>query len=185
MLVKRNIERWKPVKGFSGCEISNMGRVRSLNRFIKYRDDRIRYYKGTLRILSRNKKTGYYHTTISNNSNYYTVNIHSLVIDHFGKSRPTRKHQCNHKDGDKSNNWNTNLEWMTAKENINHSIKLGLNKVNGENNHLSKLTEKEVKKIRELYITGKYYQRVLGEMFNTNQTNISDIINYKSWKHVN
>jgi len=51
-----------------------------------------------------------------------------------------------------------------------------------EGNGLRKLTTNHVVEIRKLYLTGKYYQWELGEMFGVDQSNICDIINNKIWR---
>jgi len=50
--------------------------------------------------------------------------VHSLVARHFLGDRPAGM-VTNHKDGNKLNNDPDNLEYVTPKENIHHSIKMG------------------------------------------------------------
>src|SRR5690606_12133178 len=52
--------------------------------------------------------------------------IHRLVAETFIPNNDLSL-QVNHKDGDKLNNQQTNLEWVTVKENIQHSYDLLLN----------------------------------------------------------
>lgn len=52
----------------------------------------------------------------------------------------------------------------------------------GENNGNSKLAKEQVEQIRELYVTGRYKQRELGEIYGVNQTNISSIVRGTKWK---
>lgn len=54
----------------------------------------------------------------------------------------------------------------------------------GEGNPRSKLTEKDVIEIRELYDTGKFTQRQIGKMFGVSDVSISYIIIGKTWKNV-
>lgn len=51
----------------------------------------------------------------------------------------------------------------------------------GSNSNASKLTEKEVLKIRDLYQTKNLSQTKMSEIFNVTQATISDVINKKSW----
>lgn len=48
----------------------------------------------------------------------------------------------------------------------------------------AKLTRDQVNEIRELYKTGAYLQRELGEMFGINSRTVSSLVNYVHWKTV-
>lgn len=70
--------------------------------------------------------------TITNTSGYASIRlpdknhlIHRLVAEAFIPN-PEKKPQVNHKDGNKRNNNVTNLEWVTAKENVVHAVNTGL-----------------------------------------------------------
>lgn len=54
----------------------------------------------------------------------------------------------------------------------------------GEQNGSSKLTDSTVKTIREMWATGKYFQRDLAVQFNVTQAAIYYVVNFKTWKHV-
>lgn len=54
-----------------------------------------------------------------------TEKLHRLVGEHFIKN-PLNKPQINHKNGDKTDNRASNLEWVTALENMQHAIDMGL-----------------------------------------------------------
>ena len=64
-----------------------------------------------------------------------------------------------------------------------HSKSRGGNLV-GEKSNLSKLSEKDVLKIRNYYKDKKYNQYELAFIFNVSQACISDIVNRKTWKHI-
>ena len=54
----------------------------------------------------------------------------------------------------------------------------------GSKNGMSKLTEKKVLEIRNLYKTGQYFQRELAEIFNVSVNSIRKIVNRYSWIHI-
>lgn len=60
--------------------------------------------------------------------------------------------------------------------------KKGVNR--GAKNGQAKLTKKKVREIRRKYETGEYYQYELAEKYNVSDAHISDIVNYKKWKHI-
>jgi predicted XRE-type DNA-binding protein len=179
-IIKRNIEIWKSIKGYPGYQVSCLGRIQSIDRIVPDTRTGSRFLKN--RILKADKYGPYDLTTLAKNKKSHKFTTHSLVINHFGPPKPSPKHECNHIDGIKSNNGTTNLEWMTPQENTQHSFDLGLNNGRkGEKNNNSKVTVKQVKKIRKLYSTGKFYQKVLGELFGISQTSINSIVKLKTW----
>ena len=99
-------EIWKDVEDYEGLyQVSNLGRVKS---------------SYTNRILKGRKHThGYLMVNLYKNSNVSNKMIHRLVAQAFIPN-PENKPQVNHVDEDKTNNVVSNIEWMTATENINH-----------------------------------------------------------------
>lgn len=69
----------------------------------------------------RLNKDGYLVVTM----NHRKVPIHRLVAKAFLKN-PKNLPQVNHKDGNKTNNHVSNLEWVTPLENTRHAIRMGL-----------------------------------------------------------
>lgn len=68
---------------------------------------------------------GYKVCKLRNGSKVITAKVHRLIAETFIPN-PENKPQVNHKDGDKANNHHTNIEWVTASENIRHAKTLGL-----------------------------------------------------------
>lgn len=99
------METWKPILGYEGrYEISNLGQVRNMKHNI---------------IRTRPSRTGYELVTLHKDGVRTTESMHRVVAIHF-IDNPENKTQVNHIDENKYNNCVDNLEWMTAKENINH-----------------------------------------------------------------
>ena len=113
-------EIWKDVKGYEGLyQVSNLGRVRSLDRTVNsgIKNNSNVLFKG--RILKQyQKRNGYLQVTFTVNSKRKYVGVHRLVAETFIPN-PDNKSQVNHIDENKTNNNVYNLEWCTPKENCN------------------------------------------------------------------
>lgn len=100
------IEIWKQIDENKNYYISNLGNFKSKRKLLK------------LNINAR----GYLYCNISTNAKVSKVKIHILVAKYF-VNNPENKDTVNHKDGIKTNNIFTNLEWLTRRENIQHYFK--------------------------------------------------------------
>ena len=163
------VEIWKDVKGYEGAyKVSNLGRVKSFKR---NRETILKY--GT-------NSNGYTYVNLCLKGKAKSKTIHRLVAETLinnNKNKP----QVNHKNGIKTDNRVINLEWNTKSENEKHAFKIGLKCLKGENHNMSKLTEPEVLKIRELYKDKKHTYKELGEIFNVSISNIQHIVTKRSW----
>jgi hypothetical protein len=175
--LKNYEEIWKSIQGYEGShEISNMGRIRSLDRV----DCSGRNLKGRELTPFLNKKIGYLQISIKKDGMTKLHRIHRLVAEAFVEN-PENKSQVNHIDGNKLNNAAFNLEWTTPYENTNHAIDIGLKpSLKGSNGIGSKLTGKQVIEIYKRANDGEN-QRLLGEEFGVNQRTISAIKHGISW----
>lgn len=148
------MEIWKDVAGYEGLyKVSSQGRVKSLLRTNIGSDGRNRTFKEKILKPVHDGK-GYFQVSLCKNGKAKMFLIHRLVSLAFIPN-PYNKPEVNHKDGDKARNDVSNLEWNTGSENIKHAFDTGLMKPTiliGEENPSSKLTEKEVRYIRENYI---------------------------------
>lgn len=112
-------EIWKDIAGYEKMyQVSNLGRVRSLDR---YSWNGYKYWLQKGKILKPcQQKSGYLNVDLSNgHSKSHKDRVHRLVAQAF-ISNPNNYPQVNHKDEDKSNNKVENLEWCTAKYNLNY-----------------------------------------------------------------
>lgn len=113
-------EIWKPIKNFEGYyEISNLGNVRSVDRFLKQKDHLI-FRKSCLK-KTRIDANGYVTVTLCKNRKSITKYIHKLLADAF-LPNPENKPYIDHINTIKTDNSLSNLRWVTAKENSNNPI---------------------------------------------------------------
>lgn len=120
---------------------------------------------------------------ISTDGKRHRYSVHRLVLENFNPVKNMEKLQVNHKDGNKRNNNLNNLEWVTNYENTLHAIKTGLRNNNGENNPSSKLTEKDVYKIIDLFKEGKSCA-FIAKQYNVSSSAIERIRRRETWKSV-
>lgn len=117
-------EVWKDIIGYEGFyQVSNIGRVRSLDRDMIDKNGIGYSLKGSIRKISCTGK-GYQNIGLSKDGEQKTFFIHRLVAESFIPN-PKNLPIVNHIDGDTHNNHVSNLEWVTQSENINHAIKIG------------------------------------------------------------
>ena len=137
----------------------------SVNRIMKTRLDKDGYPSLSL----RNKKGGYSNTS-----------IHRLLLTTFDYREDYKELTVNHKDGIKTNNCLSNLEWMTAQENNQHANKTGLRNVKLENHPRAKLTNKDVLNIAKKIESGQTGASIARE-YGVNPWAISKIKTGVTW----
>jgi hypothetical protein len=179
-----NIEVWKSLKNIvkngENYEVSNLGNVRSIDRYVTNSNGITKLIKG--KILKKGNHTGGYHNVaLTLNGNPKSYYVHILVAKTF-IINSENKPEVNHKDGDKKNNQVVNLEWSTPKENTAHARSTGLCNQNGEDSIKATLTNKLVEEIRSMYESELYTQRELAVKFGMDFRKINQIVNYKTYR---
>lgn len=117
-------EIWKSILGYEGAyEVSNYGRVRSLDRSIPFKGG-ARKHLG--RILTPNRSTkGYLSVQLSDGERKSCrYSIHRLVASAFIVN-PDELPEVNHLDFNRENNTVSNLEWVTRSQNMKYSARAG------------------------------------------------------------
>lgn len=107
-----------------------------------------------------------------------------LVLEAFSGPRPPDL-QVRHLDGSRTNDCIDNLAWGTAKENIRDAMNHGTHNClhqRGETHPEAKLTENDVRRIRDLAKT-MFHNRI-ARMFNVVPQTIDKIVSKKAWKHI-
>lgn len=152
-------EVWKPVKSyFNHYEVSNKGNIRSIKNKIRRN------------LVPSLDKNGYNTVTLSKKGSVKSFRLHRLIAESFiGKTRKS-KLQINHKNAIKSDNRLENLEWVTSKENIQHSNERGLIP-HGEKHYKSRISSLEAEEIRRSTLTFS----ALAKMYKVTSSCISGI----------
>jgi hypothetical protein len=158
--------KFKKVKDFPLYSVSNTGIVRN---------------DKTNKNLSPRFLQGYKRVALCKNGVTYDKRIHRLVGIAFIPN-PKNKPEINHKNGLRGDNNVGNLEWVTSKENQWHKVNvLGVgDKFKGEKNGNSKLSERDIRIIRN----STFSPKDLSFLLDIDIRHIKKILEFKLWKHV-
>lgn len=124
------------------------------------------------------KRDRYLLVRLSMNGEYQQIYLHRLVAEHYLDCPDNYQDlQINHKDLDKQNNHFSNLEWVTAKENIHHRY------------GLTGMTDEEIL-IRRKVLAKQYYidnkekiSEVNKEWYNHNKDRMKEV--RRKWRNSN
>lgn len=137
--------------------------------------------KGCIRKPIRNKRTGYMTVTLCKDGITKTFRYHRLVAECFIPN-PHGKPFVNHKNGDKTDNRISNLEWVTEYENTQHAIKSKLFNVSGFNNPSAKLNLEQLKSALKRIKSGELITEISKE-YGVNRNTITKAINRELGGH--
>ena len=177
------------IPGYEGYyQVSNYGKVISLDRVIKEKTGKTQALKGRILKLRINPG-GYYYVGLGKNGSKATFAIHQLVAQAFIPN-PKNKKTVNHMDGNKLNNSVANLEWSTYSENLEHAYKAGLKQAVkssevASKNYKRKLTEQQVREIKRLLAAGNLTHKEIATKFGVARSTITEIKSGRRWKHLN
>lgn len=169
-------ETWKPVVGYEGLyEVSDLGRVRSLDRIAINARNQERTYKGKLLkpFIGLHNRVEY---NLYKNTKSRSNLAHILVAEAFIGPRPEGYSVC-HCDGNKENNKLSNLRYDTQSEN---SIDIYRYNHKKRAFHIEQVLE-----IRKLYATGNYSYKEIAEIYGVSKSSIASIIKRRSFQWLN
>lgn len=122
-------EEWRPIAGYEGLyEISNLGRVKSLERIVTYtrreRNGRVNEVNQHVKehiVKQGRRHDGYADVPLSRNGVTTLHVVHRLIAQAWIPN-PNNYRTVNHIDGDPSNNSLSNLEWTNDRQNNLHAV---------------------------------------------------------------
>lgn len=180
-------EEWRPVVGYEGLYmVSSLGRFYSRTRTVATRYGAVRRIPGRFLRPKVNSRSGYVEVMLyqpaSEDGGRKTVRAHKIVAHAF-LGEPPADSVINHKDFDRTNNFVTNLEYVSHAENIRHAIDGGRVRVrNGEEASRSVLTEAEVLQFRRLAKTERVAD--IARRFGHNYHTVHAAIRGHNWGHL-
>jgi hypothetical protein len=184
-------ELWRPIVGWESLyEVSNIGRVRSLDRIRALRMRQIppgtmRHIKGRIvhgRLLGPKGHAQYWKVLLNDEGRKEVRFVHHLVLEAWVGPRP-EGHVTNHRNGDSTDNRVENLEWCTYSHNNQHAIDTGLRKMRGEQNPRARFTVEDIVTMRRLYDNGMTATEI-ARQYKASVPGVWDIVKRNVWKHV-
>ena len=159
---------WLPIADFPGYEVSYLGLVRGPMKTLTLSQDRKGY------LFANMRRGGALHKRM----------VSGLVAEAFIGLRPDGQ-QVRHKNGIKSDNHFSNLEYGTQVENEHDKRRHGTAPI-GANHPCAKLNESQVSAIRTRYIPyhPTHGASAIGREYGLSQNTIAKIVGRKLWRHV-
>ena len=121
---------YKAIKGYEGIyEVNELGKVRSVDRTVEYKDGRIRKYNGKELKLNIDRG-GYAMVILSKNDVRKMMKVHRLVAGAFIPN-PDNLPEIHHINHDRTDNRVENLQWVTSSEQKDYHWIAAQSKTNG------------------------------------------------------
>ncbi len=172
-------EEWKDVVGWEGSyQVSDTGRVRSLDRSITRVDGVVLRVRGQILKQATHKNTGYRLVSLARNCNITHAYVHRLVLEAFVGPCPPGMETCHGTGEGRGDNRLTNLSWGTHAQNAGPDRVRDGTMLSGERSPAAKFTWDEVRSIRADPRSGRELARVYG----VQRVTIYDIRNFRSWR---
>ena len=151
----------------SGYEIAENGMVRNSKR---------------MKILNPTKtQDGFLQVNLYVNGKYYTKKIHQLVANAFLPNQK-RREKVSHKNGDRSNNDVSNLEWSGPFKGQYRSFPNRAPDKFGEYSPASYYNSSQIARVCELLSEGKLSYSEIASATRVQYQTVLDVKNRKSWR---
>lgn len=167
-------EKWRPVVGYEGqYEVSDLGRVRGLDRFVRSKSGGRRFVRGRLLKPTARNQYGHLKVVLSGQK---ARTIHSLVAEAFLGPRPPGM-VTRHLNGVRTDNRAENLAYGTISQNHRDCYEYGGRHGSG------KLTREQVLEVKALIRAG-VRQTDIAKRFGVNDGTIQQIRTGKTFSYI-
>lgn len=165
------MEKWNEVVDYPNYEISTQGNIRRWDN-----------KKGEVKVSTAPAPTYLMFNTWVNKK-YKKLYVHREMMRAFNPTEdPNLTHVC-FKD---NNIYNLNLEnlyWSSQNKRMRRRFKEG-GYARGQEHHRAKLTDEDVIKIRAMWDSEQYTQKVIAEKFGIHVSTCANIISKRFWPHI-
>ena len=148
-------------------------------------DGQIRRVGSSIILKPWTDPNGYLHVKLHRHGDKKTILLHRLISKTFLGHR-RKGQEVNHKNGVKSDNNRSNLEYCSHSRNMKHAYRTGLitRTRRGEGSPGSKLKSKDIYTIRLMKKSKRYTMRSIGNHFGVTLDTIYSVIKKRSWAHL-
>jgi hypothetical protein len=168
----QHTEVWRQIADWPEYSVSSLGNVRRDVARSSWAAGRL------LKPCPNGLNRTYFYVRLSRPDKKQTIRLHGLVAAAFIGPRPEGLH-INHKDGNRHNNAADNLEYVTRRQNEDHAVLNALHAW-GEKHGMAKLTEQNVRWIRESLSSN----RLLADHFGVRIGTIQSVRAGRTWRHL-
>jgi predicted XRE-type DNA-binding protein len=176
-------EEWRAIPGYKGFyEVSNLGRVRSLDRFVPAKKGGQQKCEGRMLCLCVDSG-GYLVVNLWKYGKQKTKTIHKLVKNTFHGPTPEGLNVLHGNKGQKCNEL-SNLEFGTREKNHGPDRVRDGTDNRGEKSVRAKLNNAQARIIKKLLKSDCMKNREIAKIFGVTDCTIADIKRGKSWVHL-
>lgn len=171
-------EFWKDIPGFEGeYQASTHGRIRSL----RFRNGTADVPRGEPKLLTPYESNKYLRVTVSSHGDQTCQYVHRLVLLTF-YGLPEHGHECSHQDGNRLNNFASNLRWSSRKDNAQMRQVHGT-EPRGEQRINARLRDQDIPVIRERIAAG-HTDTEIAHDYGVSSGTIHSVRTGRAWTHV-
>lgn len=139
-----------------------------------------------LKVRSRDPINPYQVISLCRGPKVFTRYVHRLILETW--AGPSGDKECNHRNGDKTDNRLSNLEWVSKSDNAKHrhhvlGKRAPVVHIKGERNGSCRLDAEKVRLIRAALKSGKP-QSAIAKDFGISQSNVCMISTRRTWGHI-